>query len=277
VNEQEVIGANALQVLRRRNGDWWESLLEKAWQEPRYITEHFDAPKKQWLRISSYQSPDGLGMLISDITQQHLLEDTLNQFEFTIEAVVNASDDWIWAINPDRKLLAANRRFYEATQTKHNDYLLQDSLLANRPDAPWFEEWKMMYAGAFAGHKMERLMHHPASLHESPTIDLRMYPIKNEEGKVVCVGCFAHDASRRIQHEQQLHSQQKKLTEIAWEQSHEIRAPLANILGIIQLIEQEQALSQTEVRHYLYELNMAACQLDAVIRKIVAKTGNVAS
>lgn len=275
--EAELLGENAMDVLRKKNGDWWEGIMANAWSEQRFITERYFAPSKQWLRISSYQSTDGLGMLISDITHQHLLEDTLNQFQLTLEAVVNASEDQIWAVDQNGKLLAANKRFYEAAESRGFHYGTHDSLLELEQDAPWFEEWLKAYEMAVSGQKVEMLVHDQNMENDFPTVDLRMYPIKNAEGQVVCVGCFAHNAARRLAHENQLHLQQQKLLNIAWQQSHEMRAPLANILGISQLISQDTDMQREEVLLYLSELNKAAAQLDAIVHLVVSQSSVLSS
>ena len=275
--EPELLGENAMDVLRKKNGDWWEGIMANAWADQRFITERYFAPSKQWLRISSYQSTDGLGMLISDITQQHLLEDTLNQFQLTLEAVVNASEDQIWAVDQNGKLLAANKRFYEAAENRGFHYGTNDSLLELERDAPWFADWLKAYQMAVSGQKVEMLVHDQAMKFDFPTIDLRMYPIKNAEGMVVCVGCFAHNAARRLEHENQLRLQQQKLLDIAWQQSHEMRAPLANILGISQLISQDATMQREEVLLYLAELNKAAAKLDGIMHVVVNKSSALSS
>lgn len=273
--EAEVMGEPAMELLRQKNGDWWEGIMANAWSQQRFITERYFAPSRQWLRISSYQSPDGLGMLISDITQQHLLEDTLNQFQLTLEAVVNASDDQIWAVDQYGKLLAANKSFYEAAERRGIQYGTNDSLLELEKEASWFEGWKRAYETAIGGEKVEWMVKDPLHNLPYPTLDLRMYPIKNAEGKVVCVGCFAHNAARRLAHEHQLHLQQQKLLDIAWQQSHEMRAPLANILAISQLISQDDSMQREEVVQYLAELNKATARLDNIIRLVVSQSSSI--
>lgn len=274
LKQEEVENADALSLLRARNGDWWEDILAESWSKPRFITEKYFAPARKWFRVSSYQSTDGLGMLISDITQQHLLEDTLNQFQLTLEAVVNASDDLIWAIDKEGKLLAANKQFYASQEKRGKVIDEQQSMLLDDAHAPWFAAWKAAYAQALSGQKVERMVVDWCEPDGLPVIDLRMYPIKNEEGQVICVGCFAHNASRRLSHEKQINNQREQLLHIAWQQSHEMRAPLANVLGISQLLQTDSQLSREELLHLLQKLDESAGQLDAIIRNIVAKTGN---
>ncbi|TDH23457.1 PAS domain-containing protein [Segetibacter sp. 3557_3] len=60
------------------------------------------------------------------------------------------------------------------------------------------------------------------------------------------------------------------LREIAFEQSHPVRMPLTNILGLLSIIETMDM--NDEIRSLFGLLNQSATQLDDVIRKIVQKT-----
>lgn len=274
VEEKEALDASAIELLRKRNGDWWEDILASSWQQSRFITEKYFPANKKWFRVSSYQSADGLGMLISDISQQHLLEDTLNRFQVTLEAVVNASDDQIWAIDHEYRLLASNKQFQEAHQKA--GYILNEgeSLLAQLGDKASFEPWKIAYEQAIAGKKVECMVADICNPAGPPTIDLRMYPIKDELGEVICVGCFAHDASRRLLHEKEIYQQREKLLHIAWQQSHEMRAPLANVMGISQLLQTDAHISRDELLELLCKLDESTAQLDTIIRNIVAQSSH---
>lgn len=269
---EEVNMADALHILRQRNGDWWESILREAWLQPRYITEKYFPASKQWFRVSSYQSADGLGMLISDITQQHLLEDTLNQFQLTLEAVVNASDDQIWAIDHQFRLLAANKQFYQTFEKRGVAINEQQSLIEIDAHNPNFGAWKKAYEQAISGQKVEVLVSDLSKPAGEPEIDLRMYPIKNELNEVICIGCFAHNASRRIAYERQINQQHERLLQIAWQQSHEMRAPLANVLGISSLLREDTQISREDLLKQLQNLEVSALKLDSIIHNIVSQT-----
>jgi len=61
--------------------------------------------------------------------------------------------------------------------------------------------------------------------------------------------------------------QNRKLAEIAWEQSHVVRAPLARMMGCIHLLEQTDEYSQK----LLESVKSSAHELDRIIKTIVAK------
>ncbi|MDE1208213.1 hypothetical protein [Tenacibaculum larymnensis] len=67
-------------------------------------------------------------------------------------------------------------------------------------------------------------------------------------------------------------SQNNRLREIAWKQSHEVRKPIATILGISNAIQNNASMSAEEKNKCLSYLFEATDELDQVINEIVNKT-----
>jgi len=65
-----------------------------------------------------------------------------------------------------------------------------------------------------------------------------------------------------------------KLQEIAYDQSHLIRRPLANILGLTQLLLGKNVASEEESKNLLNHLYSEAQQLDKIIKNVIQKTQN---
>lgn len=81
----------------------------------------------------------------------------------------------------------------------------------------------------------------------------------------------ATDVTERLKYIQAIEEQNEKLREISWIQSHVVRAPLARIMGLINIIkdikdnEEEKAMT-------LDFLILSANELDDVIKNITDKT-----
>ncbi|MFK4980091.1 hypothetical protein, partial [Klebsiella pneumoniae] len=67
-------------------------------------------------------------------------------------------------------------------------------------------------------------------------------------------------------------TQNKILRDIAFIQSHEVLRPLANILGVIEVLNNSNAINNKEIFDHLIE---SANELDMQIRSIVRKTNNI--
>ena len=70
-----------------------------------------------------------------------------------------------------------------------------------------------------------------------------------------------------------IEGQNKKLREIAWIQSHVVRAPVARIMMLIDLL-QDDSLAAEEKDEMLINLQSSALELDNVIRDISDKINN---
>ncbi len=99
-------------------------------------------------------------------------------------------------------------------------------------------------------------------------------PIFDEKGEIVKFISIGTDITERMQFEHRLRNQNEQLKEIAWISSHDIRRPVASILGLISLYDQENAAEPFN-REIINLLHVSTRELDKVIRKIVYKTYEV--
>ena len=67
-----------------------------------------------------------------------------------------------------------------------------------------------------------------------------------------------------------LESSNAQLKKIAWTQSHEVRAPLSRMLGIIDLIDNNEDLD--DMSYWLKQLKTSTLEMDEITKKIVRKT-----
>lgn len=85
---------------------------------------------------------------------------------------------------------------------------------------------------------------------------------------------FTLDITKQKVQTEALELQNKKLLEIAWVQSHEVRAPLARIMGLIDVLHRYPE-DKIDVKASLNHIIQSAHDLDGIIRKIVRKTEEV--
>jgi PAS domain S-box-containing protein len=85
---------------------------------------------------------------------------------------------------------------------------------------------------------------------------------------------LSNDITERIKHLSAIEDQNKKLRNIAWTQSHVVRAPLARIMGLITLIE-EQKSDELNHKDLLGHITQSAHELDSIIRKIAEESSQI--
>lgn len=83
----------------------------------------------------------------------------------------------------------------------------------------------------------------------------------------------ARNITERQKHILAIEAQNRTLKEIAWKQSHEVRAPLAKIMGLIDLVD-SGAVSKDDVEDILPMITESAKSLDKIIHEIVERTQN---
>lgn len=94
--------------------------------------------------------------------------------------------------------------------------------------------------------------------------------VRNEKGRVVrAVGAMI-DVTGSVNKMQKIEQQNQKLREITWIQSHIVRGPLATLMGLTSML-QENDLLATEREEMLAGITACANKLDKVIHDIVKK------
>jgi PAS domain S-box-containing protein len=103
------------------------------------------------------------------------------------------------------------------------------------------------------------------------TVQDRSFLLFNEHGALVRIIGSMQDVTDRVMYVQKVEEQNLVLKEIAWTQAHVVRAPLARIMGIADLLS--AGLSEEDSNKELITyLTGSATELDDIIREIIKKT-----
>ena len=100
-------------------------------------------------------------------------------------------------------------------------------------------------------------------------VDIKMSAIPFQD--TLCRIILANDITERFIYIEAIEKQNEKLKEIAWIQSHKVRAPLARIMGLVDLIKNQGFNCDDNEKLYGYLLN-SADELDTIIREISKKS-----
>lgn len=87
---------------------------------------------------------------------------------------------------------------------------------------------------------------------------------------------LANDITERANYINKIEDQNKKLSDIAWQQSHMVRAPLTRLMGLIDVFEmqnkKEPIILPAELQFLLKNILNSAHEIDKVIKDIVGRT-----
>lgn len=84
-----------------------------------------------------------------------------------------------------------------------------------------------------------------------------------------------NDVTEKNIHLATIEKQNAAFREIAWIQSHVVRAPLARLMGLVSLLANEQAVEDEETKTLLHYIQTSAEELDQIIREISQKSEDV--
>jgi len=85
---------------------------------------------------------------------------------------------------------------------------------------------------------------------------------------------LANDITDKFMHIKTIEYQNEKLREIAWLQSHVVRAPLARMMGLIHSLS-DDLISEKERKAYLSHIMRSAKELDTIIKNVVNKSRQI--
>ncbi|OEY73923.1 PAS domain S-box protein [Salegentibacter salarius] len=99
----------------------------------------------------------------------------------------------------------------------------------------------------------------------------RSYVISDAEGKPSRIIGSVQDITERRKYINAIERSNERLREIAWTQSHVVRAPLARIMGLIDLLKNERN-NLDNIEEIIDNILNSSEELDKIIRKITNKT-----
>lgn len=100
-------------------------------------------------------------------------------------------------------------------------------------------------------------------------VSLNMTPVTDHTGKVTHWISIQRDIAESMKYIKAIEEQNKKFKEIAWIQSHMVRAPLARVMGLLDLLKNQRPGDEMDI--LIEHLTNSARDLDSVIVKIADK------
>lgn len=244
-----------------------------ATREAAYFETYYET-LDMWLEVSAYPSEDGLSVYFKDITLRKTADIRLQEANERFEKVTEATKDAIWdwdIVNHTFYRSKAVERFFGKNASKsldENDFWkdkfhpedlakIQESIYEAIGN-PECNRWELQY----------RIFNEQGEL--IYVVD-RGLIIRNKEGTAVRMVGAMTDISETLHHINTIKMQNAKLRNIAWTQSHVVRAPISRILGIINLIE-EEGENFNEIQFWLQQLKISTTEMDDIIKNIVKET-----
>jgi PAS domain S-box-containing protein len=240
--------------------------------------------KYYWeIHFKSTTLPDSrqiISVFSRDSTVRKAYQKRILENEANLRSILNTIDDSVWLVNTDYELIDFNKAFYRSYKTafgvrlargKNILDLIPDHLIQMR--AMWRERYEAGLKGRpgrfYDSYWLEK---------ELKTYEIKTYPIV-ENGIVTGLTIYSRDITLQKKTEDLLKEQNQELTKInseldrfVYSASHDLRAPLMSVKGLLNMIKVDPEKSNTN--QYLQLIETSVDKLDHFITEIIHYSRN---
>ncbi|MGZ3756313.1 MAG: PAS domain S-box protein [Mucilaginibacter sp.] len=196
-----------------------------------------------------------------DVTEEKEAEQKLRASYNERNAILESIGDGFFAIDNNWVITYWNK-MAETIMGKKREDLVGRDIREIYPNVPGRITY-LYYEKAFRTKERQNFNVHNTEVDR--WFDVSVFP------STTGLSVYFKDISETLKHTSTIEEQNKKLREIAWMQSHLTRAPVANILGLMNLLK-DAKLNEDEKGDVLKYLLKAAEDLDDVIINIINQT-----
>jgi len=154
-----------------------------------------------------FQGRDARLTYVRDVTAMVQAQEQLEELGNKLQAIINSTDDAIWAIDEHYRLLVCNQAFASIVQqrTGRAVQIGQGLSIPDYDNPQQANRWMDAYRRALAGEKVEFEESDVLQPGEKPRYaHVSMHPILDANQKVIGAACILHDITSLKKHEIQL-------------------------------------------------------------------------
>jgi PAS domain S-box-containing protein len=273
LSRQEMIGRSFWDFFPDTDEQPYAAAMRKAFDLEETITFEQPWPPDYHFAVSATPSKEGIICYFIDISLQKKQQLELLANEIKLKAILDSTTDINILISADLEVLNFNRTADLLSKEYFNAQLYIGANFSKYVPKELDHYFKEHFERALSGEKLTT--ERPVSLLNGDVIwfEFLYYPVYSEAGTMLGVAMNITNIDARKKAEMKLLQQYDRMREIAYLQSHEARAPLSNILGLINvLMLYTEKTNDPEILQVLELLNVSASRLDTVIQKIVSNT-----
>lgn len=186
---------------------------------------------------SGGNQPSGTLIVVRDVTNSKKVESALSSSESKLVALVENTDDLIFSLDKELRLITCNT----ATRNFYVGYLGSDIApgdIFDLPNAPILaQKLIQQFKNTLNGEGIRQEIHLPVA--SGFYFSVASNPIYSAEGIITGISVFTTDVTKRKVFEIELSRTNFELDSFVYRASHDLRAPLRSILGLINVISIE--------------------------------------
>ncbi len=204
---------------------------------------------------------------ITVITDQIKAQEALRESETKLKALIENTSDLVWSVDNEFNLTAANSSFNELIKNNYKKKVnLGDNLYSVLPNLSK-DGWLALHVTALKGKKVTAEFSWLSKKKENIFYEISYNPIYDAENNVSGVSVFARDITQRKNNEATIVQTNFELDSFVYRASHDLRAPLKSILGLVNIINNQA--NETDKVNYLRLIEKSAIKLDNFISDLI--------
>lgn len=206
-----------------------------------------------------------------DISEKKIAEEHLEFDKNNLNALINNTKDLMWSVDRDYKLITSNIPFDDAGLVNFGASIEKGGDVLNASYSPdMYNHFKLLYERAFAGESFMEPEHFYYPVES--WMEISYYPIRQGE-EIIGTACYSRDVTHiklaeaeREKMVSNIIQHSANLEQFATIVSHNLRAPVVNIKGLCNVLQQDIS---GEDRHRSEQfLVKASEQLDDVLKDL---------
>ncbi len=203
----------------------------------------------------------GVALNTIDVSVRKQTQKALIQSQYMLNALYNSTQDACVFLGTDLKIMYSNKMAQILSQKLFGKICQVGDNIMEYIYPHLHKEFEENFEKIKKGENLQ----FEQSFNESWWC-FTIIPVCDTEHTLVGIAMNVADITARKTNEEKILTQNDILKDIAWQQSHALRRPLASILSLVRLIQEEKSYNEV----YFDYLYTSARQLDEVIHRIVA-------
>lgn len=215
-----------------------------------------------------------------DITLRHAYQKRILENEANLRSILNTIENSIWLINARFELIDFNKEFYRSYKLAFGIRLekgrnILELVPQQMPELR--DQWRERYESGLRGRPGKYFDTYLLG-EELRTYEIKTYPIV-ENGKVTGLTIYSRDITQQKKTEDILKDQNDELTKInseldrfVYSASHDLRAPLMSVKGLLNMIKVDPEKGNTV--KYMELIEKSVHKLDNFISDIIQYSKN---
>ncbi len=197
---------------------------------------------------------------ITVITNRKRAEDALRENQARLTALIENTSDIVWSINTQYHFTTMNNAFQAfARKYFHYEARVGDKLTDIFPSQVR-DYWKEQHTRALKGERFAVELQIPDDF---LSFEINFNPIYSDKDEISGASVFARDITQRKKTENEIIQANFELDSFVYRASHDLRAPLRSVLGLISLVKLEE--NEDQRNYYLKLVEKSIDKLDYFI------------